>query len=85
MSAATGQPTQSAAALAVVQTLRGSKTEAELGGVCVQELQPQFVRAALRAIEGNLSPDGSNVMSLVPPPSTDAPAPDADPEPPAAA
>ncbi len=42
-------------------------TDKPLMGVSVAQLAPEFLRIALRAVEGTLSPDGQNIVSMVHP------------------
>ncbi len=58
-----GSPEAAAATLAV-QVVQESRTMAPLTGVVVTRLTPEFLRTALRAAEGTLTVDGSNIVSL---------------------
>lgn len=53
-----------ACATAVREICRQTNTDADLAGVMAVELQPDFMRAALRAMEGEEPP--GRVISLVP-------------------
>ena len=55
-----------ASAAVTVEFFQKAGTDKPLMGVSVAQLVPEFLRMALRACEGTLSPDGRNVVALVP-------------------
>ena len=58
---------EAATALFSVTIMQEHAVQGPLAGVGAIELQPDFMRAALRSIEGKLPPDGNaQVLSLVP-------------------
>ena len=64
---ATLAPNEAVAAAGVTtEFFQHGGTDKPLIGVSVGQLMPEFLRMALRACEGTLSPDGQNVVALVP-------------------
>ena len=55
-----------ATAAVTAEFFQNAGTSKPLMGVSVAQLVPEFLRTALRACEGTLSPDGQNVVALVP-------------------